>query len=358
MKVAILQPEVPHYREEFFSSLSNQVEKLDVYIYNSPEAAKKQGFDIKENDSVIYIKNKKIGGFLWYSIRNLFGKKYDTLVLMLHIAHLTTWLLLLTKRIHRRKIILWGQGISVKRYLAEEKNPDWKLKMMIKFSDGVWLYTEKEYNQWKEIFPKKKIVALCNTFSGVDKVLSYEPLETKDVLKNKYNIKEPIVFIYCARFESDYRRTDLLIDTIKRLDSDKYAYIIIGEGKNKPDFSRFKNVYDFGAIYDVTKKHELFTMADVYYQPGWVGLSVVEAMAYGKPILTFKRSECVLQCVEYSYLIDNYNSVIVNSVEELEKKVQSMSTGEIVRLGNNARQYVRTKLTMSNMVDNALFLFK
>ena len=168
MKVAILQPEVPHYREEFFSSLSNQVEKLDVYIYNSPEAAKKQGFDIKENDSVIYIKNKKIGGFLWYSIRNLFGKKYDTLVLMLHIAHLTTWLLLLTKRIHRRKIILWGQGISVKRYLAEEKNPDWKLKMMIKFSDGVWLYTEKEYNQCKEIFTKKKIVALCNTFSGVD----------------------------------------------------------------------------------------------------------------------------------------------------------------------------------------------
>jgi len=358
MKVAILQSEVPHYREDFFSMLRSRVGGLDVYIYNSVDFAKKKGFNVKEDDNIIYINNKNFGGFLCYSIRKLFKKKYDTLVLMLHFAHLTTWLLLFTKWIHGKKIILWGQGISVKRYLLEEKKPDWKLKLMIKFSDGVWLYTEKERNQWKKIFPDKKIIALCNTFTGVDEILSYRSLETKDELKNKYNIKEPVVFIYCARFESDYRRVDLLMDTIKSLDSNKYAFIIIGDGKNKPDFSEFKNVYDFGAVYDTAKKQELFTMSDIYYQPGWVGLSIVEAMAYGKPILTFKRSEQVFQCVEYSYLTENYNSIIVDSIEELINKIQSLSTNEIERLGNNARQYVHDKLTMSNMVDNAFLCFE
>ena len=200
MKVAILQPEVPHYREDFFSMLRSRVGGLDVYIYNSVDFAKKKGFNVKEDDNIIYINNKNLGGFLCYSIRKLFKKKYDTLVLMLHFAHLTTWLLLFTKWIHGKKIILWGQGISVKRYLLEEKKPDWKLKLMIKFSDGVWLYTEKERNQWEKIFPDKKIVALCNTFTGVDEILSYRSLETKDELKNKYNIKEPVVFIYFARF--------------------------------------------------------------------------------------------------------------------------------------------------------------
>lgn len=71
---------------------------------------------------------------------------------MLHFAHLTTWLLLLTKFIHRKKIILWGQGISVKRYLAEERKPDWKLKAQMALADGVWLYMEKELKQWKGIF--------------------------------------------------------------------------------------------------------------------------------------------------------------------------------------------------------------
>lgn len=45
---------------------------------------------------------------------------------------------------HRKQIILWGHGISVKRYLAEEKKCNWLLRFMISMSDGVWLYTDKE----------------------------------------------------------------------------------------------------------------------------------------------------------------------------------------------------------------------
>lgn len=351
MKIAILQPEVPHYRQEFFDLLKKENESADLYVYNTLESARNSGFNISD-DGVHYIPNRQWHGILLYNPLALLRGHYDVLVLMLHFAHITTWLLLLTKFIHRKKIILWGQGISVKRYLAEERKPDSKLRWQIALADGVWLYMEKEYAQWCKIFPKKNMVALNNTLSGVDKMLEY--CGDKAALRQKYNIGEQTVFIFCARFESEYRRTDLLVEAIRRLDSSRFGFIIIGDGKNKPDFSGFNNVHDFGAVYDMAIKRELFTAADIYFQPGWVGLSIVEAMAYGLPIFTFERSEATKQCVEYSYIVDGDNGRIFKEINQFVDAVTTLPTSDIRRMGDNARNLVRSHLTPQQMVQRAM----
>lgn len=353
--IAILQPEVPHYRIDFFNKLKEYI-SLDIYVYNSFKSSKQQGFNIDTNN-VNYISNKVIKGLLIYNPFAFLSKKYDTLVLMLHFAHITTWILLFTKFLHHKKIILWGQGISVKRYLTEEKKPDWKLKLQIALSDGVWIYMDKEKEMWKKIFPNKRIVSLNNTLTGVGEMLAYTPNLTKDELKKKYNITQETVFIFCARFESNYRRTDLLVETIKRLDKEKFGFIIIGAGKNKPDFTLFENVYDFGAVYETEIKRELFNIADIYFQPGWVGLSIVEAMAYGKPIFTFERSEETKQCVEYSYIKSSYNGLIFKDIDSCINTIMNLGKDDIKRLGDNAKK-TATNLTPKNMAKNALSILK
>lgn len=352
-KIAILQPEVPHYRQEFFNLLHQECDTSDVYVYNSFESTKNQGFNI-DTTGLSYIPNKQLKGFLIYNPFKLLSKKYDTLVLMLHFAHITTWLLLLTKFIHKKKIILWGQGISVKRYLQEENKPDWKLKWQIALADGVWLYMQKELEQWKKFFPDKSMVALNNTLTGVKNMTEYAPTAGIDELKKKYGIKEEIILIFCARFESNYRRTDLLVETIKRLDKNKYGFIIIGKGKNKPDFTPYSNVHDFGAVYDTAIKRELFAIADIYFQPGWVGLSIVEAMAYGKPIFTFVRSEETKQCVEYSYIMPGFNGMIFENMSECYGFITNSDKNIFSELGNNARAFVRNNLSVEQMVENAI----
>lgn len=351
MKLTILQPEVPHYRQEFFSRLRSSVDEQTIYVYNSIDDAKKSGFSVS-TDGVEYIKNRSFHGILLYSPWPLL--KGDVMVLMLHFAHLMTWILLLTKWIHRKKIILWGQGISVKRYLQEEKKPDWKLKLMMRLADGIWLYTDKELEQWRKVFPKKPIVALNNSLTGVDEMLEYKPSKSIESLKDKYNTKEEILFIFCARFESNYRRTDLLVETIERLDNEKYGFIIIGAGKNKPDFTKYKNVHDFGAVYDTNIKRELFAIANLYYQPGWVGLSIVEAMAYGKPILTFKRTEETKQCVEYSYITDGENGMIFEDMDDCLSRINSVNNDDIERMSGNAKALVRERLRPELMVEGAM----
>lgn len=358
VRCAILQPEVPHYRQEFFELLKEKCEVMDLYVYNSLKKTRENGLYL-ENEQNKYIWNFKIkNDILIYNPFPLLSKKYDTIILMLHFCHVTTWLLLLFQFIHRKRIILWGQGISVKRYLKESVYPDWKLKCMIALADGVWVYQEPEAKQWKNIFPNKPIVALNNTLTGVEDMLVYKPLVSIEELKKKYNIKQKIVFVFCARFESNYRRTDLLVETIKNLDKEKYGFIIIGAGRNKPDFSQYRNVYDFGAVYDTGIKRELFTIADAYYQPGWVGLSIVEAMAYGKPVCTFVRSEDTLQCVEYSYLEDGKNGYIFQDMQDCLKRIRTTSNKTWEFMGENARMLVRNKLTPTQMAKKAFSIIQ
>lgn len=347
-KIAILQPYIPHYREDFFKGIQDKY-NCELLCYEKIEYLNKNNFKSTLINSK-YIKSYKTKGFLWYN--PFVFRDYDVIVLMLNFGHLTSWLILFTKFFHKRKIVIWGQGISVKRYLKEEKKPSWLLKKMIYFSDYVWFYTSKELKLWEKIFPNKNMIALYNTISGVSNILNYNKEYKKDKIKIKYKIKEKVCFIFCARFNNPYRRVDLLVKAIKNFDSEKYGFIIIGEGPHKPDFNLYKNVYDFGSVYDNATKNDLFTISDFYFQPGWVGLSVVEALAYGKPIITFERSKETLQCVEYAYLEKN-NSIIFKTIEEMIKSIENLSTNEIEELSKNARKYTAKNLTMKNMINNA-----
>lgn len=350
-KVALLNPFIPHYREEFFQRLSS-FRSTDIYVYEHRQSLGK--FNVSDLP-VFHIGCKGFLGnrILYYRLSPLLNKRYDTLVLMLHFGHLSTWLLLLTRQIHRKKIILWGQGISVKRYLREERRPNLLLRLMIAMADGMWLYTEKELRIWRRLFPRKPMVALNNTISSVKEIVALKPLD-KSILKAKHGIKQSLCFIFCARFDNPFRRIDLLVQVMDRLDPDTYGFIIIGSGEHKPDFSSYKNVYDFGAVYDRPLKDELFALADIYFQPGWIGLSVVEAMAYGKPILTFRRSPGVLQCVEYHYINDGVNGFLLDGINDLLKRLAETSTAKWADMGAASRRIVSENLLMEHMVSRAI----
>lgn len=349
--LAILQPIIPHYRSDFFQELRDRCGDVDIFTYSCEKDCKKSGFHVQMKS--IHVRSILFGPVLLYNPLPFLSKRYDTLVLMLNFGHVTTWLLLILKFFFHKKIIVWGQGISVKRYLKEELHPDWKLKLMVAMSDGVWFYMDKEYQQWRCIFPQKPMVALGNSLSGVNEMLEYCPKESKDALKEKYGIKEKRVFIFCARFESKYRRTDLLLEIIGSLDSVENGYVIIGSGKYKPDFSRYSNVYDFGALYDNEIKRDLFYIADLYLQPGWVGLSIMEAMAYGKPVCTFVRSKETLQCVEYSYIEDGINGMIFKDMNDCMRKLSMISNNELILMGKNAQNTVHLH-TPHYMVNQAI----
>ena len=343
-RIVILQPLIPHYRKFFFERI-NRLYHCDYYCYEDNKKLAK-GIFKKSNTKVKFIKNLAIGPFLVYNPFKFLDSDTKILVLMLHIGHITTWLLLITKFIHKKKIVLWGHGISVKRYVYERH-----------LADRVWVYTQKEKNIWNlHITNSDKITALNNTISEIGDIVNYQSISSKAELKEKYKVNEIKICIFSARFTLEERRADLLERIIQSCGD--IGFIIIGDGPLKPDFSIYSNVYDMGAIYDAEIKNELFSIADIYLQPAWLGLSVVEAMAYGLPIFTLRRTVEIKQCVEYFYLEESGGGKIFDTVELLIENLHIVEQKEMVLLGTIARQYVKNYLMMSNMVNNAIASLK
>jgi hypothetical protein len=354
MKIAIVQSQIPHYREEFFEKFKAQT-GADLYFYDAPGKSLRGGFHLGHVNAI------KIPALIWHGKIVCYHswpiiRRHDVLILPLHFGHITTWLILFFKWMLHTKVILWGHGISVRRYLQEEHHPDRKLKWMISLSDGIYVYMEKEAEQWRKIFPNKPIVALHNTVSGIDAMIAYSEQyrDQKNVLKEKHCITQEIVLMICTRFEGNIRRMDLFEAVINSLDANRFGFVVIGAGKDKPDFSSYPNVYDFGAVYDAEVKRELFTLSDIYFQPGWVGLSIVEAMGYGLPIFTFKRSEDIYQCVEYDYIKSGVNGMIFSSVDECVSYIQNMSLTELKRMGEVAGDLIKHDVSVDGMVQRAL----
>ncbi len=347
-KVAIVQPLIPHYRESFFLELAKKLD-LDVYVYMNSEST-----NIQVSSALPAIKMKSIfiGKMVIYDIRQLFLQKYKIIVIASEMKLVSNWPILLIARLLGVKVILWGHGFNA-RYYDEYNN---KLPIMQRLSyrlaAGAWFYTENELKIWNKYLPSLKSVSLNNTID-VEPIFNTMDFD-RDLIKNKYKINTKINLIFCARFSNSNRRADLLVKLIEKIDKDKFGFIIIGGGTPRPDFSKYVNVYDFGEVYQKEIKDELFALADIYFQPGAIGLSVVEAMAYGKPVMTFRRSSEITQGVEYNYIHDQYNGKLFDSFDELYDYLQTLDMQVVERLGSNARQFVKDNLTMTNMVEQAL----
>ena len=348
-RIAFLYPRISHYREEFFEYFISNY-NTDIYVYESIKKSKNNNFQVS---SILTKKLNSISFFSKFTIFNflpLLHPKYKIIILSAEMRLLPIWILLIFAKLTSKKTILWGHGISIYNYLEEEKKLNSFRVFFHRLADHIWLYTEKEKKIWENYLTKSKLTALNNTIN-IEDIMKNKKLN-KSLLKVKYNIATDINFIYSARFSMLERRTDLLVKIIESLNKKKYGFIIIGDGVYKPDFSMYDNVYDFGTVYDSKKKNELFQLADLYLQAGWIGLSCNEALAYGKPVLTFKRSSKVLQCVEYSYL-NNKNSYIANNMQDMLLFINTLDDEKIKDYQINSRLYAKNHLQMGTMINNA-----
>jgi hypothetical protein len=348
--IAIAQPIVPSYREDFFNLLRIK-KNIQVYTYLSDSC--KKNCLLKSNFHVINIFSFTVFKMLFVNFLPLLSKNISTIVLSSELKSVTNWFVLLLARFFKIKVILWGHGIDARFYDQQVLKMPFVRVCLYRLADGAWFYTEEEKKVWENILPRLKSVALMNTVHVNDRDVIFSDRRIQQ-LKENLGITTKINFIFCARFSRIDRRADLLINFISNLDSSKFGLIIIGDGIYKPSFKSYSNIYDFGSVYDTKSKSELFAVADVYLQPACIGLSVVEAMAYSKPIFTLKRSSDIMQGVEYSYIKHKFNGMLFDSIDELSYFVSLTDVSYYKKLGVNAREFYNHRLSIQNMVDNAV----
>ena len=140
----------------------------------------------------------------------------------------------------------------------------------------------------------------------------------------------------CTRWNTPLKLGRLYPSIVRACQDAQFSFV--GEGAYKPEIeSDHIRVTNYGALYG-TEKSRLFLQSSFFLHLGWTGLSILEAMGYGLPIITLRRSKKVKHSVEYDYLIDGFNAKILDNLEEVITWINTVNKDELEILKQGALQ--------------------
>ncbi len=307
-KILLVSNYVFHYRINNYNYFYNEFKKIGYEFHVLACEAQKVDFEIK---FPLTIKEFKFFSYIKF-IKKL---KPDVVINFLHLKDKIIFPIIYYCKLARIPVIYWNFGINTATPEAKFKN---QLYYHIhRLSDAIILYSPSE----KKFIKKKnhhKLFIGYNTlnFTNIDR----EKFTDRNYLRTRYNIKEKHIILFVGRIKP-VKRLDWLLECFRNKD---IAIVVVGSGINDEQLEIIKttsNYYYLGEIsYDNDEIGRIFYSSDIYCVPGNLGLSLIEALFWGKPSVTFvKRGS-----PEMYYFKDGYNGYRVESKKDFEDKISEL----------------------------------
>lgn len=282
-------------------------------------------------------KNIRIVGKVYFSINAFkFLKNADLIIIeqlnaSLHLYPLILfrWFDIIKSRLLRRprrmKLAFYGHGASLNESIASKLSSGWK-RFFSKQVDWWFAYTEISRKIVERLnFPSNKISVFQNATDTQALKSSSLQLSTKDLIQcemqlfpgmltSKFDIgTASFIGVFCSRFVASkwipflLKSLDYIYDKIPN-----FKMIFIGDGPDAvivKEFCRSRHWSILVGPMHGIKKVKYIALADVWLNPGMVGLSIVDALALGVPIVTTHNN---IHSPEIDYLRHGQNGLILD----------------------------------------------
>lgn len=299
-KIIVFQPVVPQYRIGFFESLNAFLNgRLEVCATQQTQ----RGFSVKTgSETTFFLRNIRtisVGSksrkllFQPYAVFAGFRKKISVIITMNQMTRLDVWFLLLTKKIHRKKVILWGHGCSPRDGRMAKRIRPW----MMRLADALIVYSDGGKKRSVEAgVPAKKIFIAPNSLdtAKMEKIrvsISDADIE-RFVTQQGWRGKQRFLFV--GRLVH-YKRLDLFVDAIDFL-KDRFPDIlgiIVGDGPERESLEqviRTRGLEGYiqlqGAVYEEKTLALYFLSSFAGVMPTAAGLFIQHAFQYQLPVIT------------------------------------------------------------------------
>lgn len=282
----LVQTTIADYRVAFFKALAVETH-LDVKIYCGREyfsPSVRLSGSARQLPFVVLINN------VFFARRRLsfqmipFGELWraDNVVLEFNPRILSNWVVLVGRRLLSRPTVLWGHAWSRSGPSSWSENIR---RLMRKLASRLIVYTDAQKIEYLERYHDEikgdVHVAPNSLYSKEDMWRRHVPLEYIIYVGRLVPEKKPHVLIE-AFCEFGRRNCD---DTIK--------LCIVGEG---PELSRCRasangdpRVAFRGHVSDLKVLRDLYSKSYVAASPGYAGLSIVQALSFGCPIVVSRK---------------------------------------------------------------------
>jgi glycosyltransferase involved in cell wall biosynthesis len=285
--------------------------------------------------------NVNVAGHEFYylkgALRYLLSKKPDTIICTgvdFHQIH--TLLIFVIFRLILRKNFFWWSHATLGN---QGPAGAYVRKLIYKSSTGILAYSQKgRDNLLRMGIQTDNICVVNNSLNKSD----YGFLNT-DISKPPF--KDPVKIIFCGRITKS-KKLDLLVkalNIIHKTTTIGFHCDIIGAGNTtslKEEVIRLQlsdRIIFHGAVYD-NELASFLIKADLMVYPGGIGLSIVQALSYGIPVITTDNQG--LQMPEIELLVPDKNGSLYkdDSAEDLAAKIM-LWRAKLENSGNEISQY-------------------
>jgi glycosyltransferase involved in cell wall biosynthesis len=364
--VQIVQPIVPHYRVPFFEGVA-RLRNLRVRLCASeqiaglPPSLPVRGVRLSTRHGYHEI----LGGrLLWQSDLTLDPdlRRGDVLVINGNPRFLSNLPLLAAARRRGVAVVWWNHGWSPTSATARVKI---RLQLMRWLADVVLLYTDGEKaDLLARGFDPSRVFALNNGLDdgSIAAATAEWPAPRLRQFLMERGLEDQRLLLFCGRLrEQPSTDLDVALRALARLveKSESYHLCVVGDG---PAGARLRelatslgiaaHVTWLGKIYDERQLAPWFLAASCFVYPGSIGLSMVQALAYGLPVITHgNRRE---HGPEIAALVDEETGLTFprGDADALAARVERICTDPALRtrMGNAARCMIAENYSMSGMV--------
>ena len=290
-KILIYYFAFPHYRRSILESLSRQP-GVDIEFISG--SSSRGAVDPLNNSDLPMIETHPTVTFGPLTIdigilSRCMQRQYDIVIVAPAFSSLTTWALLIMRRLFRRQTYLWGdcghhQG-KLRRLLQEAMN---------RLCTGLLVYGNSSLRGATALgTPPSKVSivhnavesnALCS--SAQQSKLAFAAIRAK---AQRAAQTGEIELLFSGRLTAE-KQVDVLLDALSIIQENfvRVRCHILGSGPMAPTLARHKNhdlVQFHGAVYDSQKKAEIFRQATLVVSPISMGLLAVDALRAGLPVL-------------------------------------------------------------------------
>jgi L-malate glycosyltransferase len=360
--VLILEAQVKQYRRAFLGELAARLRRDDISLrvaYSAPNRLERMKSDTLalppdlgiEVPGVWLLGDRVFLQLAWGPIRDA-----DLVVIEQGNKHAVNYLLLALSRLGRKRVAYWGHG-----YNHQARDPgasEWLKRKLLTHVDWWFAYTAGvgRYLTGQGVDPQI-ITVVQNTIDTRELAEAVRGLgdgERRAVRRRLAIADAAPVGLFCGSLYAD-KELGLLVAAAEQIRARRrdFELIIVGDGEERDAMhaaaARLPYVHYVGPAFG-PERAAYFAIADVFLNPGLVGLAIVDAFTIGLPMFT---TDIPIHSPEIEYLEPGINGVMTapdaGAYAAAVCRVLD-DPGELARMRDAARA-TAARLTLGHMVE-------
>ncbi len=278
--VVVVQTILPDYRATFFRSLAEKLGSRLLLIAGDDDFA--PGLEPLDGLPYKRVENRYLLGrrLLWQPGVLRPAVRAEVAVLLINPRIVTVWLVLVLRRVTGRRTVLWGHAWPRK---GPRSRTDSLRHVLRWLADTVIVYTRTEARELHERSPDLDIVAAPNALYEVRELEEAEPHE--GIARD---------FLFVGRLVPA-KKPELLLEAfrlaIPELPAD-VRLVFVGDGQlraglesNAAQAGLAERTVFLGHVSEIRELRHLFANAIASVSPGYAGLSLIQSLGFGVPML-------------------------------------------------------------------------